>query len=167
MSSQRGFSLVELMVAMFVSLLLLAATIALFINSKRAYQESSRFARVEENARYALFALENDIRLAKFFGEVQASDITKDGSLSAVTSDCTGDAAAYKFSRPLVAATAGAGSAFGCVTTAVVGSDVIAVKSVRPMPHKDTDDDGDIDADDTLAINNQKSYVMANSTTAV
>ena len=110
---------------------------------------------------------ENDIRLAKFFGEAQASDITRDVNLGTVTSDCTGDAAAYNYNRPLLAATASAGSAFGCVTTAVAGSDVIVVKRVRPLPYEDTDDDGDIDANDKLAISGKKSYVMANSTTAV
>ena len=167
MRSDSGFSLVELMVAMAVALLLLTATTSLFINSKRSYLQSNRFARVEENARYALFEVENDIRLAKFFGEAQASDITKDANLGTVTSDCTGDAAAYEFNQPLVAVNASAGSAFGCVTNAVVGSDVIAVKSVRPMPYEDTDDDGDIDANDGLTIDANMSYVMANSTTAV
>ena len=169
MINQSGFSLVEMMVAMAISLLLLAATTTLFINSKRSYLQSNRFARVEENARYALFEVENDIRLAKFFGEAQGSDITKDANLGTVAADCTGDAAAYEFNRPLVAVNASAGSAFGCVTTAVAGSDVIAVKSVRPMPYVDTDDDGDIDANDDLglAISANMNYVMANSTTAV
>ena len=57
MRNESGFSLVEIMVAMVVSLLLLAATTSLFMNSKRAYLQSNRFARVEENARYALFEL--------------------------------------------------------------------------------------------------------------
>lgn len=175
-----GFSLVELMIAVFISMLLTAAVISLFVSSKKSYTESERFARMEENARYGLFVLEQDLRLVKFFGDVLAADVLKDSNLTPLTSsnDCTGDAAAYNLAMPLVGTVSDAsGKAYGCITDAVPNTDVLVVKHVRARPlidgngdgdirdatadGMDSDDDGDVDVFE--AIDSNKTYVMANN----
>lgn len=175
-----GFSLVELMIAVFISMLLTAAVISLFISSKKSYTESERFARMGENVRYGLFVVEQDLRLANFFGDVLGADVLKDSGLTPLTSgnDCTGDAAAYNLARPLVGSLSDAsGAAYGCITDAVPNTDVLVVKHVRARPlidgnadgdikdsaadGMDTDDDGTVDVFESIDQN--KTYVMANN----
>jgi len=50
---QKGFSIVELMIAMLLSLLLLSGTVSLFEQSKRNYLQDEQVARMQENGRYA------------------------------------------------------------------------------------------------------------------
>jgi type IV pilus assembly protein PilW len=59
-----GFSLVELMTAMLLSLLLIAATVSVFVSNKRVYGASEGLGRLQENARIAFELMSRDIREA-------------------------------------------------------------------------------------------------------
>jgi type IV pilus assembly protein PilW len=59
-----GFSLVELMVAMLISLLLGAAAVSLFLSNKRVYGATEGVGRLQENARIAFELMARDIREA-------------------------------------------------------------------------------------------------------
>lgn len=63
-----GFSLVELMVAMGLSLLLLAGVVAIFSSSRVAYESTDQLSRVQETGRFALDQLSRHIRSAGFTG---------------------------------------------------------------------------------------------------
>lgn len=65
---QRGFSIVELMVAMALSLILLAGVLAVLYSSKVTYAENERLARVQENARVATEMILRDMRSGGFRG---------------------------------------------------------------------------------------------------
>jgi type IV pilus assembly protein PilW len=67
-AKNRGFSLVELMVAMVISLFLLAGVLSIMINSKKTYNTQSDVNRLQENARYALEFMARDIRMNGYFG---------------------------------------------------------------------------------------------------
>lgn len=69
---QRGLTLVELMVAMAVSLLLLAALTAVFINSNSARREIDLSAEVMENGRYASDVLGRELAQTGFYGTLVA-----------------------------------------------------------------------------------------------
>lgn len=66
--SQHGFSLVELMIALFIGSLLILGAVQVFGASRAAYQMSEGIARVQENGRFALDFLQRDIRMAGHFG---------------------------------------------------------------------------------------------------
>lgn len=66
--SQRGYSVVELMVASVVGLFVLSGAITVFTGNKTSQEMSSGMARVQENGRVALDILSNDLRLAGFQG---------------------------------------------------------------------------------------------------
>lgn len=66
----RGFSLVELMVALTIAGVLLLGMSAYFVNSSRNFSETERTSRQIENGRYASSLLAEDIRHAGFYGEV-------------------------------------------------------------------------------------------------
>lgn len=85
-SIHRGFTLVELMVALLLGLLLSGAIISVFLEGKNNFVQDDEVARVQENGRYALRLLSREIGMAGFFGgEPDAVDV--DGGAVSV-SDC-------------------------------------------------------------------------------
>jgi type IV pilus assembly protein PilW len=72
----RGLTLVELMVAMVLSLVLMLGAIQLFTGSKQTYQLSDALGRVQETGRFALDLLARDIRLGGFTGCIAAPDFS-------------------------------------------------------------------------------------------
>lgn len=64
----RGFSLVELMIAMVLGLVVLAAAIALLVGNQRSYRLNEDFGRLQEAARLVFDVMASDLRMAGFFG---------------------------------------------------------------------------------------------------
>lgn len=64
--SNKGFTLVELMIAMTLGLFVLAGVISIFIENKQVYRVLDARSRMQENARYALYVLGRDIRMAGY-----------------------------------------------------------------------------------------------------
>ena len=146
-----GFTIVELMVALLVSSLLTIAIINLFTASNKSYKDTDLAARLQGNARFAIHALKQDLSLVKFFAGVKSYNIVNDGSLGVVSDDCSGAAAAYDYSKPLLAMQSDAsGDAYGCVTDAVPGTGVLVIKHARPLSL------------DTGSVENSKTYLLAN-----
>jgi type IV pilus assembly protein PilW len=75
---QSGFSLIELMVAIVVGLLIIAALGALFLNISRTNAEMAKTNSQIENGRFAIQLLQNDIVHGGFWGEhvPQFDDLT-------------------------------------------------------------------------------------------
>src|SRR5512138_510028 len=71
-SSEHGLTLVELMVAMTIGLLLVAATTALFANSSALRRQIESSADVIENGRYGLDVLSRELSLAGYYGTLSA-----------------------------------------------------------------------------------------------
>ena len=66
--SQRGFSIVELMVATAVGLALMAGVTHVYVGSKSTYRVQEGLSRVQENGRFALELLGRKIRMAGYQG---------------------------------------------------------------------------------------------------
>jgi type IV pilus assembly protein PilW len=64
----RGFSLVELMVAVVIGLLVLAAISTVMVSSKKNYTVQDSLARLQENARFAVDFITRDLRMSGYFG---------------------------------------------------------------------------------------------------
>lgn len=64
----RGFSLVELMVAITIGLLVMAAIVTVMVSSKKNYTVQDSLARLQENARFAVDFIARDLRMAGYFG---------------------------------------------------------------------------------------------------
>ena len=65
---ESGLSLIELMVAVAISLVILAALVALFVNTSRSNREFARANSMIENGRLAVQVLENDVIHAGYWG---------------------------------------------------------------------------------------------------
>ena len=68
----RGFSLVELMVSIVIGLVILAALVALFVNTSGSNRELARANSLIENGRLAIELLESDVVHAGLLGHVRA-----------------------------------------------------------------------------------------------
>jgi len=79
--NERGFSLVELMVSVTIGLLILAAMVALFVNTSGSNREMARANSVIENGRLAIQLVESDVVHAGFWGShvPQFDDLTTVG----------------------------------------------------------------------------------------
>lgn len=82
-TSQRGLSLVELMISITIGLLILSALATLFVNQSKTRTELDKSNRLIDNGRYALEVLSENFRLAGFYGE---RDLT---AAAAISDPCT------------------------------------------------------------------------------
>jgi type IV pilus assembly protein PilW len=150
---QRGFTVVELMIALVLGLLLIAGAIALFVQTKRNFVQDEQITRMQENARVAMSMLTRDLQMADFWGGMQSSAaIQLDDDLS-ITADC-GTNWAYDTAQPLeylsAATAATAAARFTCLDASSLhvvgpGANVLAVKRVQGTPVEDTDtEDGTV-----------------------
>ncbi len=68
----RGFSLVELMVAMAIGSLLIVGAVFVYSQSRTSFTLNETQARLQENGRYVLSVLEPEIQMAGYFGYTNA-----------------------------------------------------------------------------------------------
>ncbi|WP_376695898.1 PilW family protein [Wenzhouxiangella sp. EGI_FJ10305] len=66
----KGFTLIELMVAMVLSLFLLGGVILMYASTKSTYEDVDRLSRLQENVRFASDYLVRDVRNAGFRDEM-------------------------------------------------------------------------------------------------
>lgn len=67
--SMRGFTLIELMVAMMLSLFLIGGAILMYISTRASYLDSNQLSRMQENIRFSSDYMVRDIRNAGFRDE--------------------------------------------------------------------------------------------------
>ncbi|KAF0193007.1 MAG: type IV pilus assembly protein PilW [Gammaproteobacteria bacterium] len=65
---QRGATIIEVMVAVTISLILLTGVLQIFISNKQTYRINDAMSRLQENARFATYFLTTDLRMAGFYG---------------------------------------------------------------------------------------------------
>lgn len=68
LKKQKGITLVELMVAMVLGLILTAGILQLFVSNKQTYRVTENMSRLQENGRFAMHFLTQDIRMADYWG---------------------------------------------------------------------------------------------------
>jgi len=149
----KGFTLVELMIAMSIGLVLFAGVISIFIGMRTTTAETSSYGELQENGRFAIAVLTDDLLRQNFWGEY--SGILSSNELLSIPedppgNDCAGVAGGLNNAtfpngigpfRTLWGQTivAGALDPLGCFampvgTETAVGSDVIQLKRVRANP---------------------------------
>jgi type IV pilus assembly protein PilW len=134
----RGFSLVELMVAMTLSLILLAGILSVVYSSKITYRESERIARLQENGRTAVEMMLRDMRAGGFRGCTRTVPFTN--TLNSATSllwnfGTVVQGYDYVGLAGSTATTAWAPERSALITEPLPSSDIVAVRTVRPnMP---------------------------------
>lgn len=95
---QRGLSLVELMVAITISLLLLAGVIQIFVSSRQTYTLQDGMSRLQENARYALERISQDISRSAYLGCADTAELAQD---NAISNNLSNQAGGYNFATAI------------------------------------------------------------------
>jgi type IV pilus assembly protein PilW len=145
----RGFSLIELMIAMSLSLLAIVAAGNLLQQVSRSYQEDDKAGRLQDELRFAMAQVGTDLAMAGFRADVRAdARIAIDGSATAALArDCgpTTDGApsgasnnwVYRESRAMLATLGDAvardaAAAFPCIDPdeLLPGTDILGLKRV-------------------------------------
>ena len=137
---QRGFSIVELLIAVALGLILTVGLISVFVSSKQGYRVQESRSRMQENARFALDYLSRSVRLADFWGSVPPNRITIYGATPYVgniaASDCKDgwmiDPATGLRGYDGGASYPGDGLPASCFNDYVGNSDVIAIRYAEP-----------------------------------
>jgi type IV pilus assembly protein PilW len=124
-AAQRGLTLVELMVALALGLVLLAAMATLFANTSAARRELDRSAELHESGRYALDFLRDELLHAGFYGPLTSISGTVD-------EPCTTDVSKWRDSLALHVRgsnQADAGTQFDCIKAArKPGTDAVFIQ---------------------------------------
>lgn len=74
LKKQLGLSLVEILVALVISLFLLGGIVQVYLGNKTAYRFSDATSRIQENGRFALDTIATDVRMAGFWGCISFQD---------------------------------------------------------------------------------------------
>lgn len=83
-----GYTLVELMVSIALGLLIIAALLAVYINSNSASNSNQNTSELLNNGRYAVDSLREDIRQAGFKGYSWALPSAPSTTLTPITNEC-------------------------------------------------------------------------------
>lgn len=81
--TQRGLTLIELMIALTIGLFLIGAVSALFVNTRKGFDYSNEVAQLQETGRFALEAISRDVRMAGYNGcgrTVTTANVVNDAS---------------------------------------------------------------------------------------
>lgn len=133
----RGFSLVELMVSMVIGLIVVLGVTQIFLSAKNTYMSQNASAAMQEDARYALSKMIQEIRMVGMFGCINPSstsfiDLSTAPTFTSVSSNpiaYTSTTAAGVTTNVLTLLTGDVGSTGGtpsyfvasdCLTTATV-----------------------------------------------
>ncbi|HID45278.1 MAG TPA: prepilin-type N-terminal cleavage/methylation domain-containing protein [Chromatiaceae bacterium] len=87
---QRGVTLVEIMIALTISLFLLAGVSQLYVESKHGFRVQDSVSALEENARMAMDKLAYSIRTAGHFAGVDLTDVQMNTAFSGISGEPTG-----------------------------------------------------------------------------
>lgn len=144
------------MIALTISLLITASILTVYVNSSRNFAIDERYSRMQENARYALRVISEDLVMSDFWGQMISTD-TISTDLTVDPGDCGEDPQLLSADTALLFNNqhdAGATEHFAeCAAISAQrqgNSDVILIKRVEgsPTAHTfvdaaDTDGDGD------------------------
>ncbi|MDD5272015.1 MAG: PilW family protein [Methylovulum sp.] len=88
--NQGGMSLIELMVAMLIGLFLLGGILQIFTSSRQAYRIQDNLAHLQEDGRFALDFIANDVRMADFWECRAVSPVAANPANTLSGTDATG-----------------------------------------------------------------------------
>lgn len=84
---QKGFSLVELMIAITVGLAMMAGVMKIFINTKNNYRVQDEMSSVQENGRFAIDFIGKELRTGGFLGCASSKGVNPNTNNSSLSTD--------------------------------------------------------------------------------
>ena len=112
---QRGFTLIELMVAMVLGLLVAAGIVTVFASTSSSNKAQTQLARLQEEGRFAMSRLSTDLRMANGQYCTNTGGVAKAGSGGSFLDHIRSPKV---YAKKLIGAAGAVSGAFGDVTTA-------------------------------------------------
>lgn len=158
--NQQGLTLVEIMVAMTIGLLIMAGMANLFVQTKQSFRQDELIARMQEDARYALDVISQDVSMTGFWGVIMdGSQVTNHASVPTGASTANNRFANYGV--PLIGLdNVAAGDMthdWAALTDVVATTDVLSIRRLEGSPT----------ADPTAAAVSDNFFMETNGTLAV
>lgn len=132
---QRGFSMVELIIAMALGLFLMAALVQILLSGKQAFSSVNHLSRIQENGRIATSMLVGDLKRAGYMGG--NSDIPNifgsAGQTAAAISCATGDTSWGRMVTQRIVGLDDTNAGYACITNAsYLRGDILTVRYASP-----------------------------------
>ncbi len=132
---QRGFSIIELLVAVVLGLFLMAALVEVLLSGKQSYTAADQISRLQENGRISTHMIVTDLKRAGYMGGNSdiGSILGSEGS-TAVTVNCpTGDTSWGRMIEQPVFGLDDTNAGYACITNAsYLRGDVLTVRLASP-----------------------------------
>jgi type IV pilus assembly protein PilW len=125
-TQQSGYTIIELMIAITISLIILASLVSIFANNSRTRAEIERANQQTENGRYALQLITDDLHNAGYLAEFNPTPLPTPG---AKPDPCDTSVAGLNGALPLAVQgyDNGAGAP-GCLVDVRAGTDILVVR---------------------------------------
>lgn len=162
---QRGMTIVEIMVAITISLVLLSGVAQIFLSSKQTYRMGEQLSRLQENGRLVLDLLARDIRMTGYQGCADPEDIpptivannppSTDFATTALGGSKVGSGS-WDPSAPSALPTTltdAKGNSYTLTNLPLVNTDVVITQFVDPVNAQDTNLASSITGDISIAQN--------------
>lgn len=148
---QKGMSLIELMIALLIGLLLSAAIITVYMSNKKTFWDSEAAASLQENSRFAMKLITQDLRMAGYYGGVSYKVVNKKTVVDLSDTDtCFRGSIKTEFDYATSVWAVAQVDAPDCIKSkAVAGTDIIFIKGTLKDPTEPVD------------IENTKTYIIA------
>lgn len=130
---QRGFTLVELMVAIVVGLLLLSALVTLYANTSQSNIELDKSVRQIENGRHGMDLLREDIAMSGYYGDLLTESlgfVVPDACAVALTG-LGWDNSAATIPAPVTGLNAAEAAALACLDNHRSGTPALVLRRVE------------------------------------
>ncbi|MBQ4833187.1 PilW family protein [Pseudoalteromonas sp. MMG010] len=137
----KGFTLVEMMVSLFIGAFILAGVMFTFISMKTTSKDTLDIGDLQESGRLAINIMQRDIEQVGFWGTFYEDSFTSANttSLDNPTSDCYStvnngsfpDLSSSSNFRSIYAETASSLLAFNCIASAKTNSDILQLKFLQ------------------------------------
>ncbi len=134
---QRGFSMVELLVAMLLGLFLLTALVEILLSGKQSFTAASHLSRLQENGRIATSMIVTDLKRAGYMGG--NSDIPNifgsAGQAAAAISCATGDTSWGRMVTQRIVGLDDTNAGYACIpNSSYLRGDVLTIRYASPWP---------------------------------
>ena len=102
MRKTLGFTLLELMIAMFIGILLLGGVIATYVGMKATTNDTMSIGELQEKGRLALSILRRDIEQVGFWGTFYDEGFTEDNQIAPNNPEMTALEASTMVASPII-----------------------------------------------------------------
>lgn len=143
MTNQRGYTFIEIFISLAIGIALFAGILSVFVGMKTTTQETATYGELQENGRFALSVLTDDLLNQNYWGDYSGNlDLSMLNAVPvAPGNECTGEGLnngtfpnAIGHFRTLWGKTITDKNVMGCIDNAKINSDIIQLKRAISSP---------------------------------